>query len=456
MPESSNDRAEIHAHHEPAVHASRRRFLQSAAAMAAAAGLTATASARPRFVKYWNGDDDRKAAPRTPLGDGETIRIGIIGTGGMGNGHVEAFLGLSQSGKANVQIVAVCDVNDKNAAAAKKKCDAQSGVEVTSHRDHKELLARKDLHAVLIASPEHWHADHAIDALLAGKDVYLEKPMTLDLDGALRLRAVLKNNPEMVMQVGTQYAALPKYLEAKKVIESGQLGKPLWTQCSYCRNTPSGEWNYYGLDKDLAPGKNLDWDRWCGPAGKEDFDIKLYARWRRYRKYSTGIVGDLLVHEMTPMFVSLNSVGWPTRVVACGGHLVDKSMENHDQVNLTVEFEGGHVMIVAGSTNNELGLEKLIRCQKGNIYLNSRDCVIRPERPFAEEVEEQTIRCENVGNDQDRHRLNWLECIRTRQQPSSDIEQGTKVMVVVDLATRSLWEGGAYAFDPKKMVATKL
>ena len=176
---------------------------------------------------------------------------------------------------------------------------------------------------------------------------------------------------------------------------------------------------------------------------------------RQYRKVSTGIVGDLLVHEMTPFFVSLNQCGWPVRVHAFGSHMVDKDMENHDQVNLNIQFESGHNMIVAGNTNNENGFEKIIRCQKGNIFLSGRHCVVRPERPFEKDIEEKTVQCPDVGNDQDQHRVNWLSCMRTRKQPDSNIDQGSKVMVVVDLATRAMWEGGAWSFDPKTMTAKR-
>src|SRR5262249_53736525 len=151
---------------------------------------------------------------------------------------------------------------------------------------YKKLLERNDIHGVLIASPEHWHAQMAIDAVLAGKDVYCEKPMTLRLEDALRLREGVKGNPDIILQVGTQYAAQPKYLEAKKVIESGQLGRPIWCQIAYCRNVPGGEW-LYTIDPAWEPGKNLDWDAWCQPIGKQAWDPALYIRWRRYRKTST-------------------------------------------------------------------------------------------------------------------------------------------------------------------------
>jgi predicted dehydrogenase len=248
---------------------------------------------------------------------------------------------------------------------------------------------------------------------------------------------------------------LPKYPAARQLIKDGLIGKACWSQTSYCRNSKEGEWTYYGIDKELKPGENLDWEAWCGPMGKAPWDPSVYARWRRYRTYSTGIIGDLLVHVMTPMMLAIDQ-GWPTRVVATGGHYVDTSMENHDQVNINVEFEAGHTMVVAGSTCNEVGLETMIRGHKGTLYLGGTHCQFRPERIYSDELDEKRIDCPDIGNDQDVHRLNFLQCVRTRQRPDSDIEQGAKVMVVVDLATRSLWEGGAYRFDPKTMTAWKV
>jgi len=439
----------------PISSATRRQFLGATAFAGIAAA--AASGAGPRTVFSYVPQPTGKSKPRVALKDGDVVNMAVIGTGGMGTGHCEAFANFGKNGAEKVKIVAIADVNDLHAANAKKIIEDRQGKDtVEVYRDYRKILERNDVHGVLIATPEHWHKQVAIDAILAGKDVYCEKPMTLNLADGLALREVCRANPDMVFQVGTQYAALPKFAEAKKLIDSGELGLPIWSQTGYCRNTPTGEWNYYGLDPKWQPGVNLDWDEWCKPIGKQAWDPKLYIRWRRYRKTSTGIIGDLLVHKMTPFFVSLNSVGWPTKVTALGSHLVDKEMENFDAVNLTVQFESGHQMIVAGNTNNELGLEDLIRCQKGNIYLNSRHCVVRPESKFSSEVEQREIQCPDVGNDQDQHRLNWLRCIRTRDKPLSDIEQGTKVMVVVDLAARSMWEGGAFEFDPKTLSVKKL
>lgn len=449
---------------------SRRNFLAAAGAVGAAAVITSLASAKrpdaPVVVK-----SAAKAKPRAPLAADGVIKIGVIGMGGPGQGsmgmnHCHSIASLIKDGKDKVEIAALCDVNKFNMEYVVKHLPewGQAAVPAT-YSNYKELLAREDLHGVLIATPEHWHAQMGVDAILAGKDVYLEKPMTLTLDEALALREVVLANPDMRLQVGTQMTNLPKYHEAKKVIAAGTIGVPTFSQTSYCRNSPKGEWNYYALKPDQKefpgaewkPGENVDWDSWCGPLGKQPWDPKLYSRWRRYKKTSTGILGDLLPHVITPLFVSLgDSVGWPTRVVAVGSHLVDKEMENHDSVNIAVQFESGHQMMIAGSTCNQLGLDPLIRGSKGNIRLGSRHCEVSPEPPYTEEVESKKIECPDIGNDQDLHRLKWFKCIRERIQPDSDVIQGAKVMVIVGLATRSMWEGGAFEFDPKTMTARKV
>ncbi len=429
---------------------SRRDFLGTAAALGAAAALgtaAGKAAARPH----------RPLTPRvkpmrgTKLGPADPIRMAVIGTGGMGTGHCNSICELAKQGRTDTQIVAVADVCDSHRMRAKNSCQQSQGIDVDDYRDYREVLARDDIHGVLIATPEHWHAQCVVDALEAGKDVYCEKPMTLNFDMAMDVRKAVLAHPERIFQVGTQKMILPKYVKAREVIKSGLIGKPVWSQTSYCRNTPAGEWNYYGIDPSWKPGVNVDWETWLGSMGPRAWDPKVFIRWRRYRDFSTGIIGDLLVHEVTPMVNALDP-GWPTRVTAIGGHYIDKEMENFDQVNLTIQFgQTDHTMIVAGATNNEVGLETMIRGNKGNIYLGSRHCVVRPERPYVDDFDAETIECPDIGNDQDGLRLNWLECIRSREPAVSNIDLASKVMVMVDLATRSMWEGKTFAFDPDTM-----
>lgn len=436
-----------------AIDRSRRSFLATSAAMAGAAALLGVAGSAKAA--------ERKIAPTVRAGrisppkSDEPVRIAVVGVGGMGTGHCNAIINLTKRGACNAQVVAVADVNDLNAERAKRACEDGQGIEVASTRDYRELLSRPDIHGVLVASTEHWHAQHSIDALVAGKDVYCEKPMTLRLGPAFDLRETVLKYPDRIFQCGTQMIMLPKYQEARKAIAEGKIGPTVWSQTSYCRNSHDGEWNYYGIDSNWKPGENLDWDTWCGDLGPRAWDPLVYARWRRYKDFSTGIIGDLLVHVMTPLIYATDS-GWPVRVVATGAHVVDHAMENHDQVNLTIVWEDGHTMVIAGSTANEVGLETLVRGHRANIYLGGRHCVIRPERIFADEIEPEQIDCPDIGNDQDQLRLNWIECIRSREVAASNIDLASKVMVAVDLATRSIWDGHAYTFDPKTLRATRV
>lgn len=432
--------------------ATTRRQLLGLAAAAAGVGWTAGACASAGA----RAGGQAGVARALPKPD-EALRIGVIGIGApstpaMGFGHCQRFCALAKEGKAKVQVVAVSDVAAPYLQRGVELCSKEQGIDVAGHRDYRELLARPDLHGVLIATPEHWHSRMAIDALQAGLDVYVEKPMTLRLEEALELREAVHAHRQ-VFQVGTQFLQHAKYHKAKELIAAGAIGAPTYSQTSYCRNSKDGEW-LYAVDPAVVPGDVLDWKAWCGPAGEQPFDAEVFYRWRRFRAWSTGILGDLLVHVTSPLVWALDA-GWPVRVTAGGSHLNDRAMENHDQVNLTIEFENGHVMTVAGSTCNETGVEILIRGHRANLYLGGDDCVLRPERIFAEEIEEQAFRSPPSEPDQDAHRLHWLDCMRTRQPAIGDVDTATKVMVIVDLATRSLWTGGAYTFDPRTLQAAR-
>ena len=269
------------------------------------------------------------------------------------------------------------------------------------------------------------------------------------IEHAFELRKVVKES-DRVFCVGTQKMALSKFRDARKLIAEGEIGKPVWSQTSYCRNSTTGEWNYYGIDPNWKPGENLDWDEWLGWMGPREWDPKVYARWRRYKDFSTGIVGDLLVHQMTPLIYSLD-LGFPIRVTGAGGHYIDKDMENHDQVFLTVEFEGDHTMVVAGSTINDRGLEVMIRGHRGDLLLGGRNVELVPQAPYVDDVDPRTITTQG-GNTHDALRRDWLNSVRTREQNRSTTAFALKHMVVVELGTRSLWERQAFSYDPTESV----
>jgi hypothetical protein len=245
---------------------SRRDFLVKTAALAGAGALLAGAARKPSAT---GPSAAIKPAKRIPVAEGQPIRLGVIGVGGMGTGHCDAIIKLSKDGRTNVQIVAVCDVCDSHMARAKKLCEEkQPGVKVDSYRKHEELLARDDIHAVVIASPEHWHAQHAFDALAAGKDVYLEKPMTLRLDDAIALRARSPLPPGHDPAGRHADDAAAQVARSPQADPPGEIGIPTLARQAYCRNSKDGEWNYYGIDPELEARREPRLGPWCGPSAR--------------------------------------------------------------------------------------------------------------------------------------------------------------------------------------------
>jgi predicted dehydrogenase len=205
----------------------RREFLRGAAAIAAGAAALSSASCSTGL-----GGAIPFAGPRAALRADEPVRIGVVGTGGMGTEHCRALLRLVEAGRTNARIDALSDVCHARLEAARKEVTEKQAGTVATYARYTDVLADPSIHGVLIATPEHWHAKMAEDAIVAGKDVYIEKPMTLRLPEALRLREVVRANPGSIAVVGTQYTMIPSYVEAQRLIAAGAIGKPVTSQTS--------------------------------------------------------------------------------------------------------------------------------------------------------------------------------------------------------------------------------
>ncbi len=182
-------------------------------------------------------------------------------------------------------------------------------------RDYREVLARPDVDAVIIATPDHWHARIAIDAMKAGKDVYLEKPMIKDIDEGPRIIEAAQTT-KRILQVGSQRVSSIIYAKARELFKSGVIGELNFVEAWWHRNSAMGAWQYT-IPPD-ASTETCDWDRFVGDAPKRPFDATRLFRWRNYRDYGTGIPGDLFVHLFSGIHYVLDSTG-PTRVMATGG-----------------------------------------------------------------------------------------------------------------------------------------
>lgn len=234
------------------------------------------------------------------------IQIALIGAGGMGMGDTRYARSIP-----GVKLVAVCDIYDGRLTRARELW----GPELFTTRDHREVLARKDVDALIIATPDHWHQRITIEALQAGKHVYCEKPMVHSIDEG---QAVIEaqNKSGRTLQIGSQYVSSLVYQKARELLSSGAIGQLNMVEAWLDRNTAIGAWQY-SIPPDATPA-NIDWDRFLGNAPKRPFEPMRLFRWRNYIDYGTGVAGDLFVHLLSGLHYATGSTG-PTRVYSTGG-----------------------------------------------------------------------------------------------------------------------------------------
>ena len=278
-------------------HVSRREFLQAGAG-AAGASLLAGSNFLP-------GESLPSAAQEAPASD--RVRFGIVGVGMEGSNLLSTAIQLH-----GVECVAAADLYDGRHELAKEIV----GKPIRTTRRYKELLDSKDIDAIVVAVPDHWHKQVVVDAVTAGKDVYCEKPMSHNpADGLEMVEAAKKT--DRIVQIGAQRTSSVLCAKAKTLIEQGAIGELNLVEATFGRNDPTGAWEY-PPPPDLSP-QNLDWDTWLGTAPKKPFDPLAFARWRCWKEYGTGVAGDLLVHLVSGMQFVLGINQVPTRVSAFGG-----------------------------------------------------------------------------------------------------------------------------------------
>jgi predicted dehydrogenase len=329
----------------------------------------------------------------------DRIQLGCIGFGIMGQGDVRTAVGIP-----GVELVAVADVYDGRLTLARERY----GDHVFTTRDHRELLAGPNIDAVIVATPDHWHARIASDAMLAGKDVYCQKPMVQKVeDGHLVIDTQKKTN--RILQVGSQRVSSVLYAKAKELIKSGAVGNVHMIEAFWNRNSPLGAWQY-SIPAD-ASQETIDWDRFLGTAPKRPFEPVRLFRWRNYRDYGTGIAGDLFVHQFSGIHFVMNSMG-PQRVSASGGtyywkdgrDVPDLMMGMYDypeteahapfQISLRVNFEAGGTG-GDGSGFRFIGTEGILNLSVGNsVVLSKQPRAVNPGTTagtFAKAMAEKTL-----------------------------------------------------------------
>jgi predicted dehydrogenase len=303
-------------------HFSRRKFM----------GMTAGAAGATLAAKTIFLDPDPLYALPTSLAPSDRVRFGMIGIGMQGSGLLGNSITLP-----GVQCVAACDLYDGRQTLAREIAGAT--LPVTRH--YQELLDNKDIDCIVAAVPDHWHRQVVVDATSAGKDIYCEKPMSHTAAEGVDMVAAQQKSGRIV-QIGSQRVSSQIAAKAKELIAQGVLGDLMMVEGSLGRNDPTGAWEY-PPPPDLST-TTLDWDAWQGTVPKREFDPLIYARWRCWKEYGTGVAGDLLVHLISGMQFVLGLNEAPKRVMSMGGILRWKDGRNMPDVHATL-FEYGNVPV---------------------------------------------------------------------------------------------------------------
>jgi len=394
------------------------------------------------------------------LGANDRINIGVIGVGGRGTGDMRWAM---ETGKktGTAQVVAASDVYRKRVRRAQEICQGEG------YLDYREIINRKDIDAVIIATPDHWHAPMAIEALKSGKDVYLEKPMTHTAEEAKEVYETVKATGR-VLQVGSQTTSSDQWWQARKAITSGMIGPLIMSQGSYHRNSVEGEWNW-PIDQAAGPdGKGddyIDWKMWLGKAPQRAYDADRFFRFRKYWDYSGGIATDLFYHVMAPLNICWGEPQFPYRVIGSGGIYVFKDgREVPDTFNLLADYSAGHSVVLSSSMANSTHIPGLIRGHEGTIMMV-------PHGQFEGRVDSITVTPERIAKDKfkqkygtievvlecekrEDHMENFLRCVRTREKPVLDALTAYKAMVTIYMSVQSYREGKVLYFDERSQRIT--
>ena len=301
---------------------SRRKFL----------GLSAVAAGSLATKTIWLDPDPLWAMPQA-VAPSDRVRFGIIGIGMQGSGLLANSIELP-----GVECVAACDLYDGRHTLSKEIVNNPS---LPTTRRYQELLANKGIDCLIAAVPDHWHKQIVVDAVSAGKDIYCEKPMSHTAAEGVEMADAAKKTGRIV-QIGSQRVSSVICAKAKELVAKGALGDLMLVEGSLGRNDPTGAWEY-PPPLDLSP-QTLDWDTWQGAVPKRAFDPLLFARWRCWKEYGTGVAGDLLVHLVSGMMYVLGINETPKRTMAMGGILRWKDGRNMPDVHAAL-FQYGDIPV---------------------------------------------------------------------------------------------------------------
>ena len=367
----------------------------------------------------------------------EEISIGCIGVGGRCQRLMQALAQIK-----GVRQIALCDVWDAHLEKAKPL--AEAGAFVT--KNYHELLARDDLDAVVIGAPDHWHSRMAIDALAAGKHVYVEKPLTHDISqGAAVIEA--EQRLGKIVQVGMQQRSMPQFQKAREIVRSGQLGKIHKVHLTWNRNTPRHQRNKLGVDP-----ASVDWKSFLGSAPEQPFDEYRFRNWRWFWDFGGGILTDLMVHyiDVANWFLEL---GEPASAVTIGDHFMTAGLwETPDTIQTLIRYPGQETQVYFEGTFSSARNGAMLEFMgtEATLYLDRGRYEIHPERNKPIAYSEMVIGEGPRGADfyaqpdgELLHLSNWIECIRSGARPNAPAAAGVSAVQGAHLGNLAYRRQGA-------------
>ena len=375
-----------------------------------------------------------RRAPASALGASDRIRVGVIGTGGRARGLMRQLKELPGQ-----EIVAVSDVYEPRLLEA---------AEITSGKaakvpDYRHILDDKSVDAVLIGSPDHWHKAMTLEALAAGKDIYLEKPVSRSIeDGEEMARAVEAS--KQVVQTGTQQRSWDHWILGKQIVDSGRLGRVTYVNSYWYQLAGSAPLPSVDVEK-------LDWKGWLGPTAAQPFAAERFLRWRHFRPFGGGMLTDLLTHwiDVVHWYMGVEA---PVAASTVGRSYRMKTWDWPDAVTATLEYPGDFLVTHTGSYGSSIddgGLE--FRGEQGTLKVDRERLLVfreanRGAAPWRNTPEPEIhVRSQSDGSIA--HLRNWLDCIRSRKTPTAPMRVGHQAVRAAHVANAAMTMGGRVRFD---------
>lgn len=380
---------------------SRRNFLAIGAAAAA-------------------GCATRAVAP--PPVSAEAVRLGVIGCGARGQGLIAEALSRVEP-DVPVHVMAVSD------ACAGRRDKIAAVTRAASVKRWQNLIERRDIDAVIIATPDHLHAPISIAAMQAGKDVYCERPMALSLADAAAFRDTAARTGRVV-QIGAHQTSEGQWHAARDIMSSGRLGKLRWCQGRYDKSSEL-------LPQTAASSEEPDWDLF---ADGKTADPDRFFNWRKYKDYSGGVAWSDLYWKLAALLVATDTPEqeWPVRVSAAGGVYSNDGREVYDSFVLNAEFAAGHTIVLASSMAGNRERPAMIRGEAAAVEFNGNSIAVIGDGGYGESEQIAVAARQS-------HLDNWLDCVRSREKCVCDVNLGYRTSAIIAMAMQACSTGTSVA-----------